>query len=226
MVQPFGIRTGGSLQEDLVVKEVFVENSYRLPEKFGDKDVVIDVGAHIGSFSVACLNRGAALVYSCEPHPENVRLLRENLKSYKKRSIVVPMAVWKSGTKEQIRLRDCRPWTAQHHITPLGNGRSVDQIGLDDILKMHPRVRLLKLDCEGSEFPILYSSRLLNRVEEIVGEYHLEMKVDGLGSRTEADVRTLLESNGFFAELSPSNTHPELVGMFYGKRTKPDAGND
>jgi len=34
------------------------------------------------------------------------------------------------------------------------------------------RVRLLKIDCEGSEFPILYTSKMLEYVDEIVGELH------------------------------------------------------
>ncbi len=42
----------------------------------------------------------------------------------------------------------------------------------DEILKQFTRVRLLKLDCEGSEFPILLTCQLLERVEQILGEYH------------------------------------------------------
>ena len=33
-------------------------------------------------------------------------------------------------------------------------------------------VGLLKLDCEGSEWPILATSRLLHKVERIAGEFH------------------------------------------------------
>jgi hypothetical protein len=45
-------------------------------------------------------------------------------------------------------------------------------IGLDEILAKFERIKLLKLDCEGSEFPILLTSRLLGKVEKIIGEYH------------------------------------------------------
>jgi FkbM family methyltransferase len=34
------------------------------------------------------------------------------------------------------------------------------------------RIRLLKLDCEGAEWPILLTSRRLHLVDEIVGEFH------------------------------------------------------
>jgi hypothetical protein len=35
-----------------------------------------------------------------------------------------------------------------------------------------PVIDLLKLDCEGAEWPILYTARSLDRVRAIVGEYH------------------------------------------------------
>ena len=50
--------------------------------------------------------------------------------------------------------------------------RPVPAVGLDEILSKFERVTLLKLDCEGSEFPILLTSRELARVDEIVGEVH------------------------------------------------------
>ena len=34
------------------------------------------------------------------------------------------------------------------------------------------RISVLKVDCEGAEFPILLTSRLLDRIDRIVGEYH------------------------------------------------------
>src|SRR5205085_11350710 len=48
----------------------------------------------------------------------------------------------------------------------------VETIPLDEILCGFERVRFLKIDCEGSEFPILLTSRLLSRIECIVGEIH------------------------------------------------------
>ena len=33
-------------------------------------------------------------------------------------------------------------------------------------------MRLLKLDCEGAEWPILLTSRRLHLIDEIVGEFH------------------------------------------------------
>lgn len=48
----------------------------------------------------------------------------------------------------------------------------VSAVGLDVILAETGPVRLLKLDVEGAEYPILLTSRGLALVAEIIGEYH------------------------------------------------------
>jgi DNA polymerase III delta prime subunit len=48
----------------------------------------------------------------------------------------------------------------------------VESIGLDSILSNFNRIKLLKIDIEGSEYPVLYTSTQLYKVKEIVGEYH------------------------------------------------------
>ena len=50
-------------------------------------------------------------------------------------------------------------------------GLEVEWVSLDSIIG-ESKVRMLKLDCEGSEFPILLTSKKLNQVKEIVGEWH------------------------------------------------------
>jgi len=48
----------------------------------------------------------------------------------------------------------------------------VTAVPLDENLSQHDEVRCLKIDAEGSEFPILLTSSVLHRVQEIVGELH------------------------------------------------------
>jgi hypothetical protein len=60
----------------------------------------------------------------------------------------------------------------QTWIDSSGEAASVAAVALDEVLKRFERVKMLKLDCEGSEFPILLTSRELARVQEIVGEIH------------------------------------------------------
>ncbi len=56
-------------------------------------------------------------------------------------------------------------------------GTPVKAVGLDRIIRHVTdrgrfRVRLMKLDCEGSEYPILFTAKTLHLVDAIVGEFH------------------------------------------------------
>jgi hypothetical protein len=56
-------------------------------------------------------------------------------------------------------------------------GPQVESIALDDVIdrvtkRGRKRVRMLKIDCEGSEFTILMTSRRLHLIDEIAGEFH------------------------------------------------------
>jgi hypothetical protein len=78
------------------------------------------------------------------------------------------------------------------------------------------RVRMLKLDCEGSEFPILLTSQSLHLIDEIRGEYHEfggeyddrsipEMaRVSGYDRFTIAELTDALQRAGFSVESDRS----------------------
>src|SRR5205085_1196267 len=58
-----------------------------------------------------------------------------------------------------------------------GLGEPVAKIAFDDLVDLatnrgERRIRLLKLDCEGAEWPILLTSRRLHLIDEIVVEFH------------------------------------------------------
>jgi hypothetical protein len=50
-------------------------------------------------------------------------------------------------------------------------------VAFDDLVREvtgdgRTRVRMVKVDCEGSEYPILLTAKTLHLVDEIVGEFH------------------------------------------------------
>ena len=51
--EPFHTRPG--TLDRLIARSVLLDNEYRLPDRFEAGDLVIDVGAHVGSFATACL---------------------------------------------------------------------------------------------------------------------------------------------------------------------------
>jgi FkbM family methyltransferase len=157
-----------------IFNEVYTENEYRLPERFSPDDVVIDIGGHIGSFSRACLDRGAGQVVTFEPAESNFERLCRNLNQYPNAELH-NRAVW-SRDGERLPFQTNLNLDPDNHglgtlFTQTGN-TEVETVGIDSVLSRFPKVRLLKVDTEGGEYPILYSATLLDRVEEIVGESH------------------------------------------------------
>ena len=186
-------------------------NEYSLPAALPAGSTVVDVGAHTGSFALACLARGAARVVCVEPEADNARLLRGNLAPWTPRAEVVEAACW-PGCKpvELFHPVPGHPNTGAWQTRP---GAGTPAVDLDDLLRRLGAVRLLKLDCEGAEFWIIAASRELHRVTEIVGEYHEKPPGD-----TADSLRSLLEEVGFAAHIGPPK---DGIGLFRATRTPP-----
>ncbi len=175
----------------MIFNGVVVGDEYRLPGRFAPTDIVIDVGAHIGSFAYAVTMRGGEHVYGIEPDRANCACARQHLKPYIERGHVQLMegAVWRSDPNDdELRFDGYHPFPRSYKgmegIVNTGNGsvvwgvgEPVAKVSLDDLVDSltdqgQRRVRLLKLDCEGSEWPVLLTSRRLHLIDEIVGEFH------------------------------------------------------
>ncbi len=168
--------------------DVVGRNEYQLPDRFAPTDIVIDIGAHIGAFAFAVVERGGRQVWCFEPDRDNCRLAAAHLQPAIDAGWVhvSQKAVWRSDRDdEQLRFDGYQPFPASfpelQGIVNTGNGsvlwgtgEPVEKIALDAVIDEigAPRVRLLKLDCEGAEWPILLTSRRLHLIDEIVGEYH------------------------------------------------------
>src|SRR4051794_40598574 len=79
-------------------------DEYRLPERFEPDDVVIDVGAHIGSFAYAVVVRGGEHIWSVEPDRANYAFAAEHLRPYVEQGRVRLMhaAVWRSDPNDDL----------------------------------------------------------------------------------------------------------------------------
>ena len=166
-------------------------NEYRLPPSFAPGDIVIDVGAHIGSFGQAVVSRGCKNVYCIEPDRSNFEIAAANLRPHVEAGCIqlVRGAAWRSDQNTDDLYFD------GHHPFPdsypgmegiintgngsviWGSGEPIAKVGFDDIVDLVTnrgahQVRLLKLDCEGAEWPILLTSQRLDLIQEICGEFH------------------------------------------------------
>ena len=164
----------------IIVNSVLAHNEYGLPDDMTGA-VVLDIGAHIGSFAVACRQRNAKRVICYEPDPENLLLLAENADddpdSRTEFEIIGNAVLGDDATCGLRRL--------QNHDGDIGrNTGHVDVFGVDDsvisvggiginkvIAAIGEPIDLIKMDCEGAEWGILESGDFSN-VRQIVAEVH------------------------------------------------------
>lgn len=156
--------------------------------------VVIDIGAHIGGFSVMAASMGAR-VYAFEPDPRNLEMLRANIARNGMGDMitVIPCAAGISAGMASMEHSDGN--TGGHRSVPDPAGsvevrtvRSVcDEYGIG-------RISLIKMDAEGAEYSLLSdpAATCLGIADRIVGEYHLDWRKPGLGY---GKVRRMLRGN-------------------------------
>lgn len=201
-------------------KEVILEDCYRIADvPFLDSDTVMDVGANIGLFSGLALERGAGKVIAVEASPHNFSALVRNLNQWSiERVTVLNRAVWRSD--QPSKLLHLNPLPADGNtggVNVLENAGpdTVYTVGLDELIG-DKTISFLKVDCEGSEYPILYTSKKLHQVKRLVIEVH---PVDHL-MQADANVRP--------GENTPEHLTVYLVGQGFEihcqARTGMDAG--
>jgi FkbM family methyltransferase len=190
---------------------MFEDDEYRLQRyNLPAGSTIIDIGAHIGWFTLSAFAQVAeARVFSYEPHPENYRLLAENLRlNGVSRGQAFQMAV--AGEAGEALL------VTSDHLGGLSTAGSlladklyaghapkqshkVRTTTLDEIVSVNriERCALLKIDCEGAEHAILASASpdTLARIERLSIEW------DDLDEeRCKGSLVALLEARGFSVE--------------------------
>lgn len=206
-----------------VFHNVVVGNEYRLPDRLPVDGWIFDIGAHIGSFTQACLERGARCIVACEPDPENFCRAQAHLAEAIRCGWVTLLPVAVLGRvpfSGLVRLSDyeSRPDelnTGGAQIVERG-GRFVPAVALQPLMDEFTGrgVELLKLDCEGSEWDILSTLGVLREVRNICGEYHsFGAQLRDLNGET---LQLMLTQMWFETTIAPHGD-PGL-GLFFGRR--------
>ena len=210
--------------EKETISESFDQLVYRPPWFPLDKiKTIVDVGAFIGSFTLWAKEQWPnAIIHSYEPDPESFEILSKNVKlvNSDKKISLYNLGVW--GTEKNHKLKrfrktpgnntlvyDERPFTEDIAEKLVIKTRKIKYV----INEIGGKIDLLKLDCEGSEYDILYSlSKLdLKKIRFIVLEYH---EFDKGGKRTSKSLSDYLRSNGFVTQIIPISIR-EKMGLGY-----------
>lgn len=180
-------------KDSVVFRMVCTGDEYRMHKKPKDK-VVLDVGAHVGSFSYLAVCRHAREVHAFEPNPENYDLLVKNMIRFPEVHCYKQGIVGNDGVGVG-KLRSHEPTETWSGIS--NNGTiDIDCVAIDDVLNRIGKVDIMKIDCEGSEFPIFRTLRQWDKIGEICGEFH-----DGACGGDRWELKWILEKAGFKVEL-------------------------
>jgi FkbM family methyltransferase len=161
-----------------IFQQVFRQNEYELADL--TDQIVLDIGAHIGSFSLKAAAQKAKAVYSFEPHPENFALAKSNLQN-QETCHVRNVAVGRSDKAQAMKL-DMSDNATNHggSCTVTDFGEDVATVSLDSLIEeLHPT--FIKIDAEGAEYPALYTCTKLDQIDTIVGEFHNSLGTKNMG---------------------------------------------
>jgi FkbM family methyltransferase len=195
----------------VIVRDVYLEDCYRVAELPRAPRRVIDVGAHVGAFARRVHHRTArAAVVSVEANEANLPALKANVGDF---AHVIPAAcTYEPGevllfstvfdgsdntggsTILPASSEEARQQAAVAAYRPSG---SVPKITLEEIVRRcgWPHIDLLKLDCEGSELSILEHCDP-SLLRWVVGEYHDRARFFELIERRFAGWQLRLLSDG------------------------------
>jgi FkbM family methyltransferase len=220
--------------DEAIWKDMTERNEYGI-ELFDPYDIVVDIGAHIGGFTYKALDLGAGLVVAVEPDTDNANHWRHNLHRVCQaqcRSVLLTGAAWRSdGYFASLYFN---PSTNPENTGGGGvidkQGTEVRAIPFDSIIDLalscgvgRETIKLVKLDCEGSEWPILLTSNRLHKIDIIIGEFHEVLDLTNLPAIRVADytrydealLKDFLENRNFAVETFRTQG---TLGKFIARR--------
>jgi len=145
--------------------------------EINDDDVIIDVGGHIGLFSLYasqfCKNGS---IFTFEPMVENFDLLSENIKLNNLDNIkIFNLAV--SNSNSSVKLYLNQDDAGHSMFSKSSKSITVNSISLQQIFDNNhiEYCDFLKLDCEGSEYEIIKNlpATYFKKIKKMIIEYHM-----------------------------------------------------
>ena len=178
--------------------EIFINGDYeKEPSCVVEKgDVVLDIGANKGFFTLNALQKGASKVYSVEPVKHSYEQIKKLVKDFPN---VEPINKAIGETNGTISMFVDSDASATNCVTTYGDmfGREsnkveVESININTLIEqIGSKINYMKIDCEGSEFELFktISEKNLKNIDRLVIETH--------GDEIDSFVNKTLTNNNF-----------------------------
>ncbi|MBN1522172.1 MAG: FkbM family methyltransferase [Candidatus Aureabacteria bacterium] len=188
-----------------VFKEIIMDECYMkgLTELSPEMPLtILDVGANVGCYSLFMASRyPLARIIAFEPMKENYKFLSQNFQKNPDKNLVCEnIAVFGQSGKITLKYIPQESFPTRASIfkyQSFWDEIEVPCLSLPDIFRKFGifQIDLLKLDCEGAEYNILYSlpAEYFNKISQIVAEVH-----PGLTEKANIDeLEKHLKKNGY-----------------------------
>jgi FkbM family methyltransferase len=178
--------------------EVFINGDYeKEPLCVVEKgDVVLDIGANKGFFTLNSLQKGASKVYSVEPVNHSYEQIKKLLTDFPNVNPINKAIGETNGTISMFIDSDA---SATNCVTTYGDmfGRESNKVDVESINintlieQIDSRINYMKVDCEGSEFELFktITEQNLKNINKLVIETH--------GDEIDTFVHKTLTNNNF-----------------------------
>jgi FkbM family methyltransferase len=154
---------------------IFVRREYGL---VSPGDIVVDVGANFGAFSLFSVFCGASKVFCYEPCSATFEVIQHNVRMNRLEDKIIPVRRAVTGVSDCLVRLTVSDGPRNRIVLSDAEAKTelVSTVSLQGIIETHriERLDVLKLDCEGAEYDILFSTPpdVLKIVRSIRMEYH------------------------------------------------------
>ena len=154
---------------DLSINGVYGElDTQIIREQIKEGDIVIDVGANIGYYTLifAQLVGKTGKVFAFEPEPKNFEILKKNIEINNYDNVTAEQKII-SDKCEKMKLFVSDSGIVGHRIQKMGNLENfieVESVTLDDYMKklnLDKKVDFIKIDVEGAEPKVLDGAKTI-----------------------------------------------------------------
>ncbi len=212
-----------------VWSEIFKIREYKSAEMLitDAKESILDVGAHVGMFSMYCrvFNQNVP-IFALEPEDNNYKILVENIKNNELKKIkTFQVALGEYSQKIELVIS---PDSINHKLSSLSihqtkeeynneKHQSVQTHTLRDFIDKEKikKISLLKMDIEGGEYEVFSACTTyeFRQINAIVMEYH------NFADRHYQEIENQLRENGFGVQIFPSKFDKKM-GFIFAKNKR------
>ena len=155
----------------IINQEVFVDEIYEKHFKIKENDIVVDIGANVGSFTYKAFQSNPQHVYSIEPSSILYPTLVENTSKYKN-STNIRACIGDTDLKNKVLSSEYGE-KIYDNVNAVYDILSFKTFIANNKIK---KIDFLKCDCEGGEYFIFTKENkkwILDNIKYIAAEFHL-----------------------------------------------------